>query len=367
MISRRDGTPPGVNRVVKRRRDGAATTYYYWRATGARLHGEPGTPEFAASLAQAQSPRRKDPAKRPTFAALADDFELSWEHKKAVRTTRHARETVLGEARKRFHWVLLDDLNRRAIRDEFMRWRDEMVATPRKADLYMSVLSRLLSWAYDRGLVDYNHGLRIGKLTPSGHSRREHVWTPEHEKIILAKAKPEIVRLYLFALYSAAREADLASMRRDAFDGKWLVFTPAKTRHSTKVAVALPVYALPPFAALMAELPQRTEFLLTTDGRKQRWSATNIRARWRREMGKIGLGGEDLHFHDIRGTAASRMLAAGATEAEVAAVTGHAIGAASKLRDYAQRSRALALGAYTKWARAMAGEDGPAPALQVVG
>lgn len=355
---------PGVNTVTRQARDGSKIVRYYHRATGKRLPGELGSPEFDQAYQAAQRPERIKPQKGPTFASLADEFEESSEFKKAVRTTRHAREVVLKAARARFDWMLVKDLNRRAVRDELMKWRDEMSATPRKADLYMSVLSRLLSWAYDRGRIEFNHGLRVGKLTPAGHSRRERIWTMEHEKALLAAADPEISRLYRFALYSLAREGDIARLRRPSYDGKWIVFTPSKTERSSQVKVFLPVFELPPFAALMDELPECGDALLSTDGRRKPWSATNIRARFRHAMEDAGLAGEDLHFHDIRGTGASRMLDASCTEAEVAAITGHAIGGGSKLSDYANRSRALAINGYRKLSAAMAGD--PMPRLAAV-
>jgi hypothetical protein len=40
---------------------------------------------------------------------------------------------------------------------------------------------------------------------------------------------------------------------------------------------------------------------------------------------------------------------AGCTDAETAAITGHSIGAGTKLGDYAARTKQLAVNAYRKW------------------
>jgi integrase len=344
--------PPGVNRIVRRRDGAVVATYYYHRATKTRLVGEPGTAEFDASLRAAVRPQTVGPLPPASLASLIDDFEKSWEFKKGVRTTRHAREVIYRAARERFHWVQVRDLNRRAIRDELMKWRDEMAATPRKADSYIGAMQRLLSWAYDRGRIEYNHGLRIARLTPSGYSRRDHIWTPLHEAKLLRSCDPEIRELYLFALFTGARQSDCARMKWSQFDGKWLSFVPAKTSHSTAVEVNLPVHELPPFMDLIGDLSQCTEYMLTTD-RGNPWSSFNIIRRFAAAAREAGLSGEDLTFHDIRGTTVSRLYEAGCTDAEVASITGHAIGCGSKLGDYANRSRMLAVHAFRKWGAAM--------------
>ncbi|WP_298379501.1 hypothetical protein [Azospirillum sp.] len=47
------------------------------------------------------------------------------------------------------------------------------------------------------------------------------------------------------------------------------------------------------------------------------------------------------------------MLKAGCANAEVASITGHAIGSGSELGTYVDRSRDLALDAFTKWNEAL--------------
>lgn len=53
------------------------------------------------------------------------------------------------------------------VRDEFKRWRDEMSATPRKADYAWTTLARVLSVAHDRGRIPVNPCQRGGRLYDS--------------------------------------------------------------------------------------------------------------------------------------------------------------------------------------------------------
>ena len=114
----------------------------------------------------------------------------------------------------------------------------------------------------------------------------------------------------------------------------------------------LPAYVLPPLHELLAELPRPTEYLLCTD-QGHPWIPRHAWGTLRQAMQAAGIGGEDLHAHDIRGTGITRMFEAGATEAEVAAISGHTLVVRSQLRAYVARSGDLAVNAYTKWARAM--------------
>lgn len=344
-----DGKPPrGVKRVKRTLAGGHEVFYYYHKASGTRLAGEPGTPEFQVALRAAQRGQR--PLARPeSFKDIADAFVRSPEWRRCVPRYRHDREILLKIAIDRFDWMSAADLGNRGIRDEIFTWRDELADMPNKADAAVSVMRRLLSWAYDRNKIEFNHALRIPPLAQTG-TRRDKVWTPELERKLLASAPPCIRRLYLFALFTTVRESDIAAMDGAMFDGEWLVFQPSKTKRKTGVVVHLPVYELPALAELLADAPE--EGPLLTSPRGHRWTASNIRYRFGEAVAAAGIKA-DLHFHDIRGTGISRMLEAGATDAEVASISGHSIGGGSKIGDYAARSRVLALNAYRKLARSL--------------
>jgi hypothetical protein len=369
---------PGVNRVTRQLADGSERVYYYHRGTGRRLDGEPpedGQPitpahrAFIASYTEAEivarAPVAVAPAPRKTLADLLEDFINSPEHRRCAPSTRRNREAFLSAAKARFSWMYVEDLNRRAVRGEFFAWRDEMASMPRKADAAIETLGRALAWAYDRGTIDVNHARGIGRLTPRGYSRRDKIWTPAVEAAFLAAAEPEIRRLYLFLLFTAARIGDaclLSKRPRLADDKGWIGFRPQKTARSTGAEVWLPAFELPPFAELLREIEDGSpegHKLRSMTGKPWKWG--NAYQHFQETMNDAGLRSVDLHIHDIRGTTVTRLFEAGCTDAEVASITGHALGGDSKLRDYADRSRVLAVNAYRKWAAAMSAESNVTP------
>jgi integrase len=55
----------------------------------------------------------------------------------------------------------------------------------------------------------------------------------------------------------------------------------------------------------------------------QPWTSDGFRASWGTAFERAKLGDSDLHFHDLRGTAVTRLALSGCTTAQIAAITGH--------------------------------------------
>lgn len=318
----------GVKVVRKVLADGTVREYRYDRAAMAAKREAASRANGIRVLADAYM-------KTPEFRALSEPW------RKATRYYVALIETDLG-------WMTLDDLSDRRARREFLELRNALADLPAKADKTMNVLRTLLSFGYEYAIIEANHAHKIGKLTKDGR-RRDKIWTQAHIDGFLSVATAPVKRLFLFALYTAARQSDLCALRLgEHYDGRWLSFQPSKTLGSTGAWVHLPVFALDPLAALLANGDPLTE-------KGKFWSPENIRREWRLTKARADMDDADLTFHDLRGTAVTQMLEAGCSDAEVAAITGHSLGAGSKLGDYAARTKTLALHAYQKWNAAMNG------------
>lgn len=220
------------------------------------------------------------------------------------------------------------------------------------ADMRTRVLAVVLAWAYDRSEIGVNHAARMKRLADAS-PRSSTIYTEEMEARLLAELPADMRDLYLMALYTGLRRGDLCALTPGAIRAGWLVVVPQKTARSTGAPVHLPIDEMPELARIVSRLPSHGAALLR-QASGEPWNAHNLTRRWGRHMDKIGLG--RMHFHDIRGTTATRLVAAGCTEAERGAIMGHAISSGSGAA-YTARVRELSINAYRKWASAI--ERGP--------
>jgi integrase len=98
--------------------------------------------------------------------------------------------------------------------------------------------------------------------------------------------------------------------------------------------------------ALDATRRQSPIILVNMDGKP--WTPDGFRASWGKACKKAGV--EGVTFHDLRGTAVTRLALAGATEAEIATITGHSLRDVKTILDshYLRRDPALAESAIKK-------------------
>ena len=93
------------------------------------------------------------------------------------------------------------------VRGEFKRWRDGMVATPRKADYAWTTLARVLSFAKDRGRISTNPCERGGRLYAA--DRADKIWSETDIARVSAVATPPMALALMLALWTGQRQGDL--------------------------------------------------------------------------------------------------------------------------------------------------------------
>lgn len=311
----------GINRITKMLSSGKTVTYYYAWKGGPRLEGQPGSPEFVASFNRAVASRRAP--KNHLLISILDHFEQSRDFADLADRTRKDYRRLIRVIEAEFGDFPISALEDRRTRGEFLAWRERLaVKSRRQADYAFAVLARTLSWAHNRGLVPMNPCERPGRLYRA--ERAEKVWTDADEQAFHAEA-PQHLRLALtLALWTGQRQGDLLRLEWAAYDGGTIRLRQRKT----KIRVTIPVGA-PLRTALEAALaeyrragkPVPSTILATERGTA--WTEAGFRASWRKACIKAGVTG--VTFHDLRGTAVTRLAVAGATVPEIAAITGHSL------------------------------------------
>lgn len=302
----------GLNRCRTTLANGKTVEYYYAWKGGPRLPGKPGSPEFIAAYTEAV--RGKVAPRLSTLDGLAHAYEASSDFTSLAPRTKDDYLKQLRKIVGRFKGFPVDGLKDRRARGVFLAWRDELAKTaPRQADYAFAVLTRVLSWAVNRGLIDKNPCEKGGKLHKG--NRADKVWSQADETAFLAKAPDHLALAFHMALWTGQRQGDLLAMTWNAYDGACIRWQQQKTGVRVEIPILDPLKSL-----LDAKRGKPLETILQTS-RGTAWTSTGFQTSWRKVCLDAGVRG--VTFHDLRGSCVTRLAVAGATEAQIAALTGH--------------------------------------------
>jgi integrase len=317
-----------------------ASYHYAWKG-GPRLEGVPGSPEFIASYnAAAEQLKRR---RSDVLTSILDAYEASADFRQLADRTRADYKKHLRAIAVEFGDFPLAALPDRRSRGRFLEWRDQLAAfSKRSADYRFAVFARALSWAHGRGLVLCNPLERPGRLYRA--ERRDSVWTVADENSFLECAPRRLHLALHLALWTGQRQGDLLALTWYAYDGKYIRLRQRKTGRRIVIPVAAPLRAV-----LDEAKRQRKDAvtILTTEGGRA-WTSSGFRASWRKACAKAKIA--DLTFHDLRGTAVTRLAQAGCSVPEIATITGHSLADVSAILDghYLSRDVTLAESAIRK-------------------
>lgn len=336
----------GINSKRKKLADGSIKTYYYAWKGGPPLRGEPGTPEFIASYNEATA--RKALPRRGVLLSLLQLYQASEDFRLLAHCTRRSYIPLIARIENDFGDFPLSALPDRRTRGVLMTWRDKIAAASgrRQADYAWTVLARVFSWSLNRGFIGTNPCERGGRLYRSG-ARADKIWTAADETAFLERAPPHLHLPLLVALWTGQRQGDLLRLPWSAYDGKHIRLRQSKGGKDGR-RVVIPVGA-PLKAALDATAKRSTMILTNSEGKP--WTQDGFRASWGKACKRAGIVG--VTFHDLRGTAITRLAICGSTEAEIATITGHSLRSVRAILDthYLSRDPALAESAIRKLER----------------
>lgn len=339
----------GLNRVSKRLADGSRVTYYYAWKGGPRLPGKPGAPEFIAAFNEAVASKAKTP--KGTLLSVMSAYQESPKFTDLSAYTRRDYTRHIAKIESEFGDFPVAALSDRRTRGEFLAWRDRLAPKSRRqADYAYSVLALILAWAFDRGLVPANPCERPGKLYRS--TRVENVWTEEHIAEFF-KTFPKVLHLpFLLALWTGQRQGDLLRLAWSAYDGESIRLRQSKTGARVRIPLGAEI------KAVLDAAPKRAVTILTNT-KGEPWKASSFQTAWQRAIRESRIVG--LTFHDLRGTAVTRLAEAGCEVPEIAAITGHTLRDVGAILDahYLNRNYRTATTAIHKLERHEAGTKIP--------
>ena len=347
----------GVFPTYKTLKDGSRKCYWYHRATGTRLHGEPDSSEFISDFAAAEKLIRDRLA--GTFNNLVRLFTLSAEFETALAaSTKTEYRRMLTKAEAEFGDMPLAALDDPRVRREFMDWREKVARSSgeREADNRLSAISAMLTWAIERGHISANHLRGFKRLYHA--DRSEIIWLPEHVATFMSVAPIELQRALILALHTGQRQGDLLRLPWSAYDGLAITLRQGKARRGRSPG---PPVVVPCTVALrrMLDGMTRTSPLVLTTKTGQSFKKRYFARLWDETATAAGLEGITLpgfdepvrlHFHDLRGTTVTLLSESGSTPQQIATITGHSLKTVHRILErYLARTSGLAEQAIFNW------------------
>lgn len=323
----------GAHKVTARLADGTKTEYWYAWKGGPRIEAPAGTRAFDKAVAEAQRDRRTDPPASAsastappattTVEQVVDGYLDSQDFLTCKPRTQsdYRKQAKLIVGRFGALEVVAMAENTDAVRGDFLGFRDELAkASPRQADYCLQVLNTILNWGKVRGKLKLNPLRDAGVRKVYDATRADKVWSDEQIDAFVSRATTEIALAMMLALWTGQRQGDLLRLTWSAYDGRTIKLSQGKSEGKrARVSVTIPVGA--PLKKLLDATPRKSPVVLVNqDGVP--WTPDGFRTMWYKTAQRAGVA--DRTFHDLRGTAVTKLARASCNPVEIARITGHA-------------------------------------------
>jgi integrase len=277
------------------------TYYYAWRG-GPPLCGKPGSPEFVASYQEAHESRRIPNPER--FRALVIRYKASEDYGKLAASTKRNWGPWLDRIAEYYGDLRIAQFDRpEKIRKLIRQWRNKWSNTPRTADYGMQVLSRVLTFAVEEGDIAGNPCTGIAQLYSS--DRSEIIWTPADISVLKKTCSAEVANAVDLAAHTGLRLGDLLRLSWSHVGEDAIIFSTSKSRGRREAII--PLYD--GLRDLLARIPKRATTVLT-NSKGRPWTVNGFQTAMARAKERAKMQDANLHFHDLRGTAATKFYVA---------------------------------------------------------
>ena len=276
-------------------------------------------------------PVGKRPALPGTLSHLLEQLRRSDEWSDKALKTIEELEYALGIIEPIFGAYSLKQITPDACRAFYGALREQ--GSIHRAARVMKWLRYLFNFAMRYQKADTNPTLAVRIKHPKA---REALWSKDQIKAVIAKAsevgRPCIALAVQIAYATALREGDVLALTWGQFDGERLVLTQAKTGKTISCPLAPEtIEGIEAWRASASVIPLATAPIIRgPHGRP--YKKDNFTHRFRDICRAVDVP-DDLQFRDLRWTTATELAAAGATAAEIAAVTGHSITRSQRILD----------------------------------
>jgi integrase len=223
------------------------------------------------------------------------------------------------------------------VRPHIRQWRNKYAHTPRAADMGMQALSVVCGYAVKQGKLTVNPCEGIEALYSADRSAI--IWSDADIARIKQVCTPEVADAIDLAVMTGLRRGDLLrlSWAHVHENENEIVIPTNKSRR--RVPARIPIYG--ELRELLARIPKRSPSAILTNSRGRPWkTGDGLGTAFIRAKKQAGIG-DDLRFHDLRGTAVTKFYLAGIDKRVIAEVFGWTEGSVDNIiRKYVDRAAA---------------------------
>ena len=360
----------GISKVVRRRADGSIShADFYHRSTGAALGRDEA--EAVKKAAELDAEVKVELADQSVFEGLVASYYKSSGFARLAPTSKALNRLYISKLERRLGGMPIRGFDRVAVialrealegelaeaakpspgqKKPYLKRGEEGPMTPTIAKNLVNKLCLLLSHAVDLGIIPANPALRAN--AQFGVKSRDVVWA-EQETARFREHSSGSVRLACeIMLYTAQRLDDVRKLKWERFEERNGRFWFRVRQGKTGVLVDVPAHRELGRELAAVPVERRHGFLVKSPTGLQ-WQFRNLARAWDTVMAEAGLAGRGLQRRDLRRTAMVRLAEKGATDIQIASVSGHSIEETRKILDtYIPRRGGTALAAIEAWERA---------------
>jgi integrase len=295
--------------------------YYAWRGGPPIKDAEgnylaPGDPGFLTAYNDLVAETRSSDKTR--FAWLVEKYKGSDEYKALADSTKRVWGPWLDKIKDHFGKLRISQFDRtEKLRPIIRKWRAKWSKQPRTADLGMQVLSRICSHGVDpEGVLTSNPCIGIKHLYKG--DRSDIIWLDPDIAVLKEHTSKEVAWAVDLAAHTGLRMGDLLRLSWSHVGENEITLYTSKGKKQRLVAI-IPLYDA--LRTLLDAIPRRATTVLTntrkrpwtTDGFGTSFDDAKIAAKMKPNPTIKGDNTPDLdkHFHDLRGTAATKFYIAG--------------------------------------------------------
>lgn len=309
---RRNKVVTGLNVVRSKNKAGERWYVYAWKGGPCIHRSDNMRPVIDATImAKAEQARRDSTGKRhfDTLDEIIDMYRAAPEYAKLRDSTKKDYRLWLDRISTKWGYASLEAFEDRMMRKDIIAWRNGWAAQPRTADKAAAMMSTLLAFGVDNGLLAINVAADIKHLHHVDKS--DEIWERHHMRAFARKPK-HLRNALLLAGLTGLRLGDLVRLTWEQVGPNSII-----VEHTRKRGARAVIPLLPETRTLLRRIGKGTGPILR-NSRGEPWTDNGLGTVFQKAKPK----GFDRRIHDLRGTFATRLIMARLTDDEVAMIMG---------------------------------------------